>query len=78
MKKLFVILLAGILVSGCYKKPQSSEIEGNGVNVEFLFEKDNIKVYRFFDGGRYHYFTSKGETMSTVNEGKHNREENIY
>jgi hypothetical protein len=78
MKKIFVLLLTVGFLTGCYREPQSSEIKGNGVNVEFLFEKDNIKVYRFFDGGRYHYFTSKGETMSTVNEGKHNREENIY
>ena len=38
-------------------------------NTEFdctlLFEYNGIKVYRFYDFGRYHYFTSKDETIST-------------
>lgn len=31
--------------------------------VSFLFEYEGIKVYRFYDGIRYHYFTSKGECI---------------
>ena len=50
---------------------------GNGFEVQFLFEKDGIKVYRFSDGGRFHYFTSKGETISTQQQGKNSRQENI-
>jgi hypothetical protein len=76
MKKLFVILLVGGLLSGCYKEPQSTETIGNGFKVEFLFEKDGIKVYRFMDGG-VHYFTSKGETMTTQGSGRSTYEENI-
>jgi hypothetical protein len=33
--------------------------------VDFLFEIEGVKVWRFSDGGRYHYFTSKGETISS-------------
>jgi hypothetical protein len=45
--------------------------------VEYLFEKDGVKVYRFEDGGRYHYFTTKGETISVQTEGKNEYKENI-
>ena len=77
MKKVLLGLVLVITVTGCYKPAQVTSTEGNGFEVEFLFEKDNIKVYRFFDGGRYHYFTNKGETISTHTEGKHDYEENI-
>jgi hypothetical protein len=76
MKKIFVLLLVVGFLTGCYKDPQSRETIGKGFEVEFLFEKDGIKVYRFFDG-HYHYFTSKGETISTISDGKASRDENI-
>lgn len=77
MKKILLILLSGIVFTGCVKDPQSTSVEGNGFHVEYLFEKDGIKVYRFYDGGKYHYFTSKGETMTTHHENKHDYDENI-
>jgi hypothetical protein len=77
MKKTILALVIIIGLSSCYKEPQSAEQIGNGFKVGFLFEKDGIKVYRFYDGGEYHYFTSKGETMSTQQQGKTNRQENI-
>ena len=78
MKKLIFILTVGLMLTSCYKDPQSVTEEGKGFEVEFLFEKDGIKVYRFFDGGRHHYFTSKGETISNKKSGKSNYQENIY
>ena len=77
MKKTILTLVIIIGLSSCYKEPQTAERIGNGFKVEFLFEKDGIKVYRFFDGGDCHYFTSKGETMSTQHQGKTSRQENI-
>jgi hypothetical protein len=77
MKKILGLLLAGVLLTGCYKDPQSSTTVGNGFQVEFLFEKDGIKMYRFFDGGRHHYFTTTGETISPQRSGKNNYDENI-
>ena len=81
------VLLAGIImmvtgiilmcISSCNKKPQAISMEGNGIQVEYLFEKDGIKVYRFYDGGDAHYFTSRGETMSNQSEGKSTVQENI-
>jgi hypothetical protein len=78
MKKFLSITLMAILLTSCYKDPQSVTSEGNGFEVEFLFEKDSIKVYRFSDGGRHHYFTSRGETISNKKGGKNTRQENIY
>jgi hypothetical protein len=77
MKKILLIAVVAIMMSSCYKNAQETSTEGNGFNVEYLFEKDGIKVYRFADGGRYHYFTNKGETMSTRHEHKHDYQENI-
>ena len=77
MKKILTIVLLGILLIGCNKDPQSTSTIGNGFKVEYLFEKDGVRVYRFYDGGRYHYFTTKGETISTQSEGKSDYQENI-
>jgi hypothetical protein len=77
MKKILGLLLAGVLLTGCYKDPQSSTTEGNGFQVEFLFEKDGIKMYRFFDGGKHHYFTTTGETINAQHYGKTKYDENI-
>ena len=77
MKK--ILLAAAIIaaLTGCYKDAQSTKIEGNGVKVELLFEHNGIKMYRFLDGGRYHYFTDRGETITNEQSGKNYYEENI-
>jgi hypothetical protein len=75
MNKILLVLTI-VLLTGCMKDEQTSETVGNGFQVEFLFEKDGVKVYRFFDG-RYHYFTTLGETMTKQHSGKSNYEENI-
>jgi len=77
MRKILLILFTGFLLTGCFKEPQSSTLEGNGFQVEYLFEKDGIKVYRFYDGGRIHYFTTLGETITTQDAGKTEYDENI-
>lgn len=64
MKKVILILCV-VLLAGCYKDEQSSTMEGSEFQVQFLFEKDGVKVYRFWDGGHARYFTTKGETMTT-------------
>ena len=84
MKKILAIwivfiTLGAILFGACTTEPMSKEQLGkdDGFEVEYLFEKDGIKVYRFWDGGHYHYFTSKGETISTQTVGKTTYSENI-
>jgi hypothetical protein len=84
MKKTIVtcivtITLGAILFGACTNEPMSKEQLGknDGFEVEYLFEKDGVKVYRFWDSGHYHYFTSKGETISTQTTGKTTYSENI-
>lgn len=69
MKKLLLGALLLLSIISCKKVAVSSSTEGNEVQVDLVFVKDSIKVYRFEDGGRYHYFTSRGETISTQSEG---------
>jgi hypothetical protein len=84
MKKTLAIYIALIMVGAmifgaCTNEPMSKEQLGkdDGFEVEYLFEKDGVKVYRFWDVGRYHYFTTKGETISVKTEGKTEYRENI-
>ena len=76
MKKLALALIIGISLVSCVEtNPNGSPTEKVGLS--FLFEKDGVKVYRFFDEGRYHYFTTNGETITSQKSGKSNYEENI-
>lgn len=77
MKKLIILISIITTFSSCLEKSVSTTTEGQGVKVELLFEKDGIKVYRFWDGGDVHYFTDRGETMTTQKKGKQREEENI-
>lgn len=73
------IMMGAILFGACQNEPMSKERLGKdeGIVVEYLFEKDGVKVYRFNDGGRDHYFTTRGETMTTQTSGKTSYTENI-
>ena len=77
MKGKFLILAAAfVTLTACEKPAQSASREG-AFEVEFLFEKDGVRVYRFSDNGRNHYFTSQGETITTQKSGKNHYEETI-
>ncbi|MFT3994806.1 MAG: DUF4884 domain-containing protein [Dysgonomonas sp.] len=71
--RLIVILIALAMFTSCLKKGDIISPEGNkdDFNVTFLFEADGIRVYRFYDGGRYIYFTNKeGKVGYTRSNGK--------
>lgn len=77
MKKLLLILILGLTITSCEHDPISSSREGFDIKVDLLFEKDGIKMYRFLDDGRYHYYTNRGVTISTQQSGKTTYQENI-
>ena len=79
MKKIAIVLGLYLTFTSCNDKAKALDktIEGNDVLIEFMFEKDSVKVYRFWDFGNYHYFTTLGETISTKRSNKTSREENI-
>ena len=57
-----------VIISGCrtIEEPISSAKPENNksYNVEYLFEHDGCKVYRFHDYGKYVYFTNcNGEAI---------------
>jgi hypothetical protein len=74
----YLTLAVALLLTSCINEPMSVEHTGKNdeFKVEYLFEKDGIKVYRFYDG-RYHYFTTGGTTMSTYHESKQTYTEEI-
>jgi len=76
MRRIIYALPLLLLVS-CEAEAINTERKLNGIEVEYLFEKDGIKVYRFYDNGHNHYFTSNGQTMSTQSNGKSTHLETI-
>ena len=66
MKKYLLPFLA-IFSCSCFSgKPIVTEEPKNNVTytVDYLFEHDGCKVYRFYDRGEYIYFTNcNGETI---------------
>ena len=81
MKKIIGLILISITLVSCYGDGiEKTKTNNDDYSVTYLFEKDGIKVYRFSDGLKYHYFTSGGETITTqTGGGKHHDEyeENI-
>ena len=52
-------------ITSCFKKPVSMEQSTNpNFQVEFLFEYDGVRVYRFIDGGSYRYFAKRVDGVS--------------
>ncbi len=66
--KRFLPLAPVLLLASCYyAKPVTTEITNNNKDykVDYLFEHDGCKVYRFYDRGNYIYFTNcNGETIA--------------
>lgn len=70
---LFILAIISIFIfAGCHGKAQET-VQNGDFKVEFLFEQDGCKVYRFKDGTRYVYWvnqTGKVNSDYTVNSGK--------
>lgn len=74
LKLLLFILVIIELVSCGRATPINTETVGNNVNLQFLFEKDGCKVYRFKDGviGNVVYITTcpNSQTQHYEKSGK--------
>jgi hypothetical protein len=78
MKKILLIAIVALGLGSCMSEGITRESTNNDdFKVTYLFEKDGIKVYRFEDGISYHYFTTRGETITTQKSGKSYKQENI-
>ncbi|MBK7936071.1 MAG: DUF4884 domain-containing protein [Lewinellaceae bacterium] len=70
MLKLNIFLIVCALFTGCYSsKPLVTETPKNNSTyaVEYLFEHEGCKVYRFNDRGNAVYFTNcRGETIAAT------------
>lgn len=64
-KKLLSTIFFIIILSACTQEGLKEEKTNNeNFLVSFLFEYEGIKVYRFYDNGRFHWFTSQGQCSS--------------
>lgn len=67
MRSAFFTGIALVFITGCYtQEPIAKQTPRNNTTyeVEYLFEYDGCKVYRFEDKGRDVYFTNcQGETI---------------
>lgn len=74
MLRRLVMLLAAVAVAGCSKDPvATSSTDNRDIPVAELFTHKGITVYRFSDGGRWVYFTSRSSDVTaqhTENCGK--------
>lgn len=64
------LLLVLVLLSSC-KGDSKESIQNGDFKIEFLFEMDGCKVYRFKDGTRYVYWSNcSGNIQSRHYQGK--------
>ncbi len=62
----WLLLVPLLLLESCEVESQSKEKSSNpAVDVELVLEHDGVKVYRFWNGGRYIYYTdARGSTQT--------------
>jgi hypothetical protein len=65
MRRFWLFLLLGAAL-GCEKSPVSQSSSNNpNIAVDFLFEHEGCKLYRFYDGGRAIYYANCGGRIQT-------------
>ena len=66
----FLVFLFCLQSCGIYEPISTKAPENNGTyKVDYLFEHDGCKVYRFLDNGRWVYFTNcSGNVTSFQND----------
>ena len=67
MRRIVMILCALLVTSACANsKPDQTDMKVSAESVGILFSVDGITVYRFGDGGRYHYFAVRDGRADTI------------
>lgn len=79
--KLCSIFILFVAMTSCFtfsypvstEKPQNNQT----YHIDYLFEHDGCKVYRFYDMGNYVYFTNcRGDVVSIANDSTGHRNTN--
>lgn len=68
--RLSILVLIGTMMTACYTgRPVAQQVPGNNAtyNVDYLFEHEGCKVYRFYDRGNYVYFTNCTGEVTAIN-----------
>ena len=70
--RLSILVIIAIGLSACYGgRPVAKQVPNNNATykVDYLFEHDGCKVYRFYDRGNYVYFTNcSGDVTAISND----------
>lgn len=68
MRKIVVVALIGFLSSCYFSQPIVREVPQNNqtYQVDYLFEHDGCKVFRFYDMGNYVYFTNCNGDITAI------------
>lgn len=66
IKGIIIAILLSVVFIGCTKPGQPVVPNDNRADfkIEYLFECDGVKMYRFYDNGRYRYFTTGNGRMA--------------
>jgi hypothetical protein len=70
MKKIIFSIIILIGISSCKEDAIQTQNVGTGIELEFLFEKDGCKVYRFFDGHYIYWSSCPGKMSYEYQQGK--------
>ncbi|HEY4151298.1 MAG TPA: DUF4884 domain-containing protein [Chitinophagaceae bacterium] len=74
MKKYLLLILPAFLFTACtVQQPISRTLAQNNADykVEYLFQQDGCKIYRFYDRGYYVYFTNCNGQAFTPMDSTH-------
>ena len=80
IKGIIIAILLSIVFIGCVKRgyPATPKDNLDDFEVEYLFECDGVKMYRFYDDGRYRQFTTgNGRMTDSLSSGKRHTDETV-
>lgn len=80
MKRLLLFVCSLIFLSSCYIGQPISELPSDNnrtYKVVYLFEHEGCKVYRFYDLGKYVYFTNCNNSTTIAKSDSTKSEINV-